>query len=84
MKASAWDLLEINQPGDNQSSLVYSVEIDNSRPRGYQLLDLRGYPKREPDGKDGKEVWGLYYVDESFTTALDLIDSALLTIDRAK
>lgn len=77
-------LLEINQPGDNQPSLVYSVEIDNSLPRGYQLLDLRGYPKREADDKDGKEVWGLYYVDETFTTALDLIDSALLTIERTK
>jgi len=75
-------LLEINQPGDNQPSLVYSVEIDNSLPRGYQLLELRGYPKREADDEQGKQVWGLYYVDESFTTALDLIDSALLTIQR--
>ena len=76
--------LEINQPGDKQASLVYSVEIDNSLPRGFQLLDLRGFPKREEDGADGKEKWGLYYVDESFTTALELIDSALLTIDRGK
>lgn len=75
-------LLEINQPGDNQASLVYSVEIDNSLPRTYQLMDLRGYPKREADDDKGKQVWGLYYIDESFTTALDLIDSALLTIDR--
>lgn len=75
-------LLEINQPGDNQASLVYSVEIDNSLPRGYQLLDLKGYPKREADDENGKQVWGLYYVDETFTTALDLIDSALLTIQR--
>jgi len=76
-------LLEINQPGDDQPSLVYAVEIDNSLPRGYQLLDLKGYPKREADDKNGKEVWGLYYVDESFSTALDLIDSALLTIERS-
>lgn len=75
-------LLEINQPGDDQASLVYSVEIDNSLPRGYQLLDLKGFPKREADDKNGKQVWGLYYVDETFTTALDLIDSALLTIQR--
>ena len=73
--------LEINQPGDKQASLVYSVEIDNSLPRHFQLLDLRGFPKRE---EDGEETWGLYYVDESFTTALELIDSALLTIDRGK
>ena len=77
-------LLEINQPGDNQPSLVYAVEIDNSLPRGYQLLELRGFPKREADDEKGKEVWGLYYVDESFTTALDLIDSVLLTIERTK
>lgn len=75
-------ILEINQPGDNQASLVFSVEIDNSLPRTYQLLELRGYPKREQDDEMGKETWGLYYVDESFTTALDLIDSALLTIER--
>ena len=76
--------LEINQPGDKQASLLYSVEIDNSLPRHFQLLDLRGFPKREEDGEEGKETWGLYYVDESFTTALELIDSALLTIDRGK
>ncbi|MES2981188.1 MAG: hypothetical protein V4727_02650 [Verrucomicrobiota bacterium] len=76
-------LLEINQPGDEQPSLVYAVEIDNSLPRGYQLLDLKGFPKRDADDEKGKEVWGLYYVDETFNTALDLIDSALLTIDRS-
>ena len=75
-------VLEINQPGDNQASLVYTVEIDNSLPRRYQLLDLQGYPKREPDDENGKQVWGLYYIDENFTSALDLIDSALLTIQR--
>lgn len=76
-------LLEINQPGDDQSSLVYAVEIDNSLPRTFQLLELRGFPKREDD-EDGKEAWALYYVDASFTSALDLIDSALLTIARAE
>jgi hypothetical protein len=75
-------LLEINRSGDDQPSLVYDVEIDNSLPRGYQLLELRGFPKRDADDEKGKEAWGLYYVDETFTTALDLIDSALLTIDR--
>ena len=77
-------LLEINQPDDKQPSLVYAVEIDNALPRTYQLLELRGYPKRADDDKNGKETWSLYYVDESFSTALDLIDSALLTIERAK
>lgn len=74
--------LEINQPGDNQSSLVYVVDIDNSLPRTFQLLELRGYPKRGADDKKGKETWDLYYIDDSFTSALDLIDSALLTIER--
>jgi hypothetical protein len=77
-------LLEINQPGDKQASLVYAVEIDNTLPRTFQLLDQRGYPKREPNDENGKEIWGLYYVDSTFTTALDLIDSALLTIERPR
>jgi hypothetical protein len=75
-------LLEINQPGDDQASLVYAVEIDNSLPKTFQLLELRGYPKREESGANEKEKWGLYYVDDSFGSALDLIDSALLTIER--
>ena len=77
-------LIEINQPGDKQPSLVYAVEIDNSLPRTFQTLDLRGYPKRGDDDENGKETWGLYYVDDSFGSALDLIDSALLTIERTK
>jgi hypothetical protein len=76
-------LLEINQADDDQPSLVYAVEIDNSLPRAFQLLELRGYPKRE-DESDGKEAWPLHYVDESFGSALELIDSALLTIERGK
>ena len=75
-------LLEISQPDDNQPSLVHAVEIDNSLPRRFQLLELRGYPQRETDEETGKEIWALYYVDQSFTSALGLIDSALLTIKR--
>jgi hypothetical protein len=80
-------LIEVNQPGDkhgkyeDQPSLVYAVEIDNRLPVTYQVLEIVGYPKREDDD-DGKEAWSLYYVDDSFGSALDLIDSALLTIDR--
>ncbi len=73
-------LLEINQPGDDQASLVYAVEIDNSLPKYFQLLELRGYPKRKD--KDNNEAWALYYIDDTFSSALDLIDSALLTIER--
>jgi hypothetical protein len=75
-------LLEINQPGDNQPSIVYAVEIDNSLPRAFQLLELRGYPKRDDDEPSGNETWSLYYIDQTFISALDLIDSALLTIKR--
>jgi len=75
-------LLEINQAGDDQPSLVHAVEIDNELPKHFQLLELRGYPKREDT--DEKEAWSLYYVDGSFSSALDLIDSALLTIERAE
>lgn len=79
-------LIEINQPGDahgsldDQPSLVYAVEIDNLLPQTFQLLDLIGYPQREDI--DGEEAWSLYYVNHEFGSALDLIDSALLTIDR--
>jgi hypothetical protein len=47
------------------------------------LLELAGYPKREEDDESGGEVWALYYIDERFESALELIDSALLTIDRS-
>jgi hypothetical protein len=73
-------LIEINQADNDQSSLVYAVEIDNLDPSTYQLLELVGYPKREDE--DGKEAWSLFYVDESVGSALELIDSALLVIDR--
>ena len=73
-------LIEINQADDDQASLVYAVEIDNLDPSTYQLLELVGYPKREDE--DGKEAWSLFYVDESVGSALELIDSALLVIER--
>jgi hypothetical protein len=80
-------LIEINQPGDgneafaDQPSLVFAVEIDNLWPTTFQLLEIVGYPKQE-DEADGKEAWSLYYIDDSIGSALDLIDSALLTIER--
>lgn len=82
-------LIEIDQANDahalidDQPSLVYSVTIDNASPTTFQVLDLVGYPKREDD-PDGKEAWSLYYVDDRFGSALELIDSALLTIERAE
>lgn len=77
-------LIEINQYNDDQPSLVYAVEIDNADPYVFQVLDLVGYPKREEDDEDGKEIWALYYVDGSIDSALEMIDSALLTIERGK
>ena len=64
----------------DQPALVYAVEIDNLDPRTFQLLDIVGYPKR--DDRDGEEAWSLYYPDVGFGSAMQLIDSALLTIER--
>jgi len=75
-------LIEIDQPDDDEASLVYAVDIDNAELRTFQLLDLVGYPKREEDDDEGKEVWELYFVDGGFESTLGLIDSALLTIER--
>lgn len=81
-------LIEINQPGDahgsieDQPSLIYSVEIDNLHPQSFQLLELVGYPKSEM--RAGKEKWDLYYVDDQIDSAVDLIDSVLLTIERSE
>lgn len=80
-------LIEIDQAGDvhettvDQPSLIYSVEIDNAYPKTFQLVDLVGYPKREII--DGEESWAVYYIGEGFGSALQLIDSGLLTIDRS-
>jgi hypothetical protein len=76
-------LLEINQAGDDQPSLVHAVDIDNRLPQTFQLLELRGYPKRV-DEEDPEEEWALYFVDATFGPAIELIDSALLTIWRSK
>lgn len=80
-------MIEINQPGDgneehaDQPSLVYSVEVDNRDPRTFQVLEIVGYPKAEEEG--GETVWSLYFVDQTITTARDLLDSALLRIVRS-
>jgi len=79
-------LIEINLPNDNneyypdQPSLVYSVEVDNKNPRSYQVLEIVGYPKTEIE--KGKTVWSLFFVDEKITTAHEIFDSALLSIER--
>jgi hypothetical protein len=81
-------MIEINQPADptekleDQPSLIYQVEVDNYDPRTFQLLELVGYPQKE-ESEDGKEEWSIYYVDERFGSAMSLIDSALLTINRS-
>ncbi|MDF1850759.1 MAG: DUF4405 domain-containing protein [Verrucomicrobiales bacterium] len=78
-------VLEIDSPDDDLPSLVYAVEVDNADPRAFQLLELVGYPAREEEDEEGKETWALYYVDysdEKFAPVLELVDSALLQIDR--
>jgi len=83
-------LIEINAPDDgnehypDQPSLVYVVEVDNKRPRSYQVLDLVGYPKSEMDEEEGEIEWSLLYADGTITTAHDLFDSALLLIERTE
>ncbi|NBQ02674.1 MAG: FAD-dependent oxidoreductase [Opitutae bacterium] len=79
-------LIEVNQPNDpsskleDQPSLVYEVEVDNYDPYTFQLLELVGYPIKEEDSK--KEEWYLSYADESIESAFEIVDSALLQIDR--
>ena len=80
-------MIEVNQVGDgnqtyaDQPSLVYSVEVDNRDPRVFQVLEIVGYPKAEQD-QDGQTAWSLYFVDETITSARELLDSSLLRITR--
>ncbi|MGB0766136.1 MAG: hypothetical protein ACPGYV_00340 [Phycisphaeraceae bacterium] len=81
-------MLEINRVGDpnehyaDQPSLVYAVEVDNRDPRAFQVLEIVGFPKAE-EGEDEETEWSLYFVDQTITTARDLLDSALLRIARS-
>ena len=78
-------MLEINQPNDpsskmqDQPSLVYEVEVDNFDPRTFQLLELVGYPALDQEN----EEWYLSYVDENIESAFEIVDSALLQIERS-
>ena len=65
---------------EDQPSLVYEVEVDNYDPYTFQLLELVGYPVMEEN--DEKEEWYLSYADESIESAFEIVDSALLQIDR--
>lgn len=77
-------LIEINAADDknvhyeDQPSLIYKVEIDNHNPKIFQVLDLVGYSKYD----DEEQEWSAFYADESISSAIELIDSALLTIER--
>lgn len=71
---------DANDAGPDQPSLVFSVEVDNRDPRTFQVVELVGYPVREE--QDGEVEWSLRYADDSITTARDLLDSALLRIER--
>lgn len=77
-------MIEINDPTDKlrqPASLIYKVEVDNFDPRTFQLLDLVGHPVKGTNDT-GEVEWAMYYIDERFDAALELIDSALLRIDR--
>ena len=56
------------------------MEVDNYDPYTFQLLELVGYPVMEEN--DEKEEWYLSYADESIESAFEIVDSALLQIDR--
>jgi hypothetical protein len=77
-------LIEVNQKNDkndsylDQPSIIYKVEIDNKFPKAFQVLDIIGYSKFDPEEKS----WDAYYPDGTLTTSLRLINSALLTIER--
>lgn len=71
-------LIEINQPHDQQPSLIYSVEVSNSEAKYFQTFDLLGYPSQEENS------WKINYDLSQFTSAKQLINSALLTIQRTK
>jgi len=58
--------------------LVYEVEVDNFDSRTFQLLELVGYPALDKED----EEWYLSYVDESVESAFEIVDSALLQIER--
>lgn len=79
-------LFEVNQANDpsskieDQPSLVYEVEVNNYAPRTFQLLELIGFPEAEEI--DQKVEWSLRYPDERIESAFDLVDSALLHIER--
>lgn len=83
-KEAFYLLIEVNMPRDknefqaDQPSLIYKVEIDNKFPKFFQVLDIVGYSKYDPEEKS----WDAYYPDEKLTSALHLIDSALLSIER--
>ena len=64
----------------DRPSLVYEVEVDNYDPRTFQLLELIGFPEAEEI--DQKVEWSLRYADERIESAFDLVDSALLHIER--
>ena len=77
-------LIEVNEANDrnefhaDQPSVIYKVEIDNQFPKAFQVLDILGYSKYDPD----EEGWYAYYPDGTLTSSLELINSALLTIER--
>ena len=77
-------VVEVDEAGDanddysDQPSILYRVEIDNAYPSYFQVLEIVGYTQYDADA----DSWDAYFPDGRLSTALGLIDSALLTIER--
>ena len=77
-------VVEVDEAGDanddysDQPSILYRVEIDNAYPSYFQVLKIVGYTQYDVD----TDSWDAYFPDGRLSTALGLIDSALLTIER--
>jgi len=77
-------VVEVDEAGDanddysDQPSILYRVEIDNAYPSYFQVLEIVGYTRYDVDA----DSWDAYFPDGRLSTALGLIDSALLTIER--
>jgi hypothetical protein len=60
----------------NKDKIGYPLASSGKIPPASRLWGIRNAANRES--------WARHYIDDTSTTALDLIDSALLTIGRGK
>ena len=69
-------LLEI---AAGEQSLIYSVEIDNTTPTRFQIMERLGVPEKV---EDPKTPWQISYDISEVLDSLNMLDSVLVTIDR--